>query len=280
MNCHNGAAYLEESLTSILKQSYKQWELIFFDNKSDDNSKKIFLSFKDKRLKYFYSSKFINLYRARNLAIEKSKGQFIAFLDTDDLWVKDKLEKQIKKMKHDNTNFLYSNYYIKNNNKVIVAFKKKKPEGFITNKLIGLNFIGILTVIFKKEILIKHKIKFNNTYNIIGDFDYFVHLSKRIRFSYLHEPLAIYRVHKKNFSLLNTDLYLKELTMWQKMNKKKFKKEIFQKFILNRKYITIKVHIINRRYKKALLKFMKYPFSLKKIKLFTMFLWPKKHLTL
>ena len=55
MNCYNGEEYLKESLESILAQSYLNWELIFFDNSSNDNSKKIFRSFKDKRFKYFFS---------------------------------------------------------------------------------------------------------------------------------------------------------------------------------------------------------------------------------
>ena len=95
MNCYNGEKYLKKSIKSILKQSYKNWELIFFDNKSQDNSKKIFFEFKDKRLKYFYSKKKLKLYRARNQAIKKSKGHYISFLDTDDFWHKDKLRDQI-----------------------------------------------------------------------------------------------------------------------------------------------------------------------------------------
>ena len=60
MNCHNGEKYLEESLNSIIKQSYKNWELIFFDNASKDNSAKIIKNFKDKRIKYIYSN-YVNL---------------------------------------------------------------------------------------------------------------------------------------------------------------------------------------------------------------------------
>ena len=71
LNCYNGEKYLNDALRSILKQSYKNWELIFWDNKSTDKSKKIFKSFKDKRLRYFYSNKHTSLYEAKNLAIKK-----------------------------------------------------------------------------------------------------------------------------------------------------------------------------------------------------------------
>ena len=99
INCYNGERYLKNSIQSVLNQSYNNWELIFWDNKSTDGSKKIALSYKDKRVKYFFSKKFTGLYQARNLAIRKAKGEFICFLDTDDWWVKNKLLEQVKLIK-------------------------------------------------------------------------------------------------------------------------------------------------------------------------------------
>ena len=99
MNCYNGEKYLRESIESILAQSYSDWELVFFDNNSNDKSKKIFNSFKDKRLKYFFSSKLLTLYNARNKALEKTRGDYISFLDVDDIWNENKLKVQVKKMK-------------------------------------------------------------------------------------------------------------------------------------------------------------------------------------
>ena len=95
MNCYNGEKYLKKSLQSILKQSYKNWELIFFDNNSKDKSKSILHNFKDKRIKYFKSNIYLKLYDGRNLAIKKARGDFISFLDTDDWWKKDKLKEQV-----------------------------------------------------------------------------------------------------------------------------------------------------------------------------------------
>ena len=96
MNCYNGEKYLTESLNSLLKQTYQNWELIFWDNISSDNSKKIFEKYKDERFKYFLSDRHMVLYGARNLAIKKAKGEFLAFLDTDDIWLKNKLDLQVK----------------------------------------------------------------------------------------------------------------------------------------------------------------------------------------
>ena len=114
MNCHNGEKFLNESISSVINQTYKNWELIFFDNFSKDKSREILNSFfHDKRIKYFRSQKFMSLYEARNSAIQKCKGKLIAFLDTDDIWLNDKLEKQILvyKTKKD-CDLIYSNFFV------------------------------------------------------------------------------------------------------------------------------------------------------------------------
>ena len=115
VNCFNGEEYLEDCLRSVLKQSYKNWELIFWDNISTDQSKKILKQFKDKRIKYFKSKKFTSLYKARNLAISKAKGDYVGFLDTDDIWKRNKLSEQIKILKKNkNIKIIYSNYIYNN----------------------------------------------------------------------------------------------------------------------------------------------------------------------
>ena len=86
MNCYNGEKYLKDSLNSLISQSYKNWELIFWDNQSNDRSKKIFDTFNDARLKYYKAQNHEKLYVARNQALSKAKGEYIAFLDVDDLW--------------------------------------------------------------------------------------------------------------------------------------------------------------------------------------------------
>ena len=122
MNCHNGGKYLKESINSILNQSYHNWELIFWNNSSFDNSKKIFLEFKDKRLKYFEDDKLKKLYDVRNLAIKKAKGKYIAFLDTDDYWKKEKLKKQIQFLEKKKASFIFSNFYVLKKRKKKIIF--------------------------------------------------------------------------------------------------------------------------------------------------------------
>ena len=109
MNCHNGEKFLIEAITSVLNQTYKNFELIFFNNFSSDKSEIIIKSINDDRIKYYSSNIFLELYSARNEAIKKAKGEYITFLDTDDLWENNKLDKQLEFFKN---NLSTKKYYI------------------------------------------------------------------------------------------------------------------------------------------------------------------------
>ena len=96
LNCYNGEKYLKDSLLSIKNQTYKNWELIFWDNRSTDKSASILKSYKDKRIKYYLASSHSKLGAARKKAFSKVSGELVGFLDVDDIWEKEKLEKQVK----------------------------------------------------------------------------------------------------------------------------------------------------------------------------------------
>lgn len=273
MNCHNGETYLKESINSILSQSYKNFEVIFWDNRSTDNSANIFKSFNDKRLKYYYSNRFTTLYEARNHAIKKSNGKFIAFLDADDLWNKDKLYLQIKKFKKKDVGLVYTNYYSLNQNTGIkrLAYKKKLPEGIVFNELLKDYFIGINTVIVRRSIMLREKKIFNKRFNIIGDFDLFMRLSKNIHFASINKPIAVYRIHNKNFSKNNYKMYISELKFWLNQQKLISKYNFFyvEETIL---YLEAIENISNKKFIFSLKKIFKLFSFKKKIKLLIFFL--------
>ena len=224
MNCHNGEKYLQKSLNSIFNQSYKNWELIFYNNKSKDKSKDIILSYKDKRIRYFETKSLLNLYKAKNLAVTKARGRFVCFLDTDDWWVKNKLELQITAFKKNKDyKFIFSNYYLyfQESGSKKIFFNNKINSGRITQFLLNDYKIGILSVMIEKKLLKKKK--FNSTYNIIGDFDYFINLSLKEKFFCINKPLAFYRYHNNNYSK-NTNLHFKEFDRWLKQNSNNFEK--------------------------------------------------------
>ena len=109
VNFHNGAKYLKKCIESIINQSYRNIEIILWDNASTDNSKKIIERYKDKNIKYFRNPTKENLYRARNRAIDVSSGNLIAFLDSDDWWEKNYLSSRKKVFNNPNIDFFYSN---------------------------------------------------------------------------------------------------------------------------------------------------------------------------
>ena len=231
INCHNGEKYLNECLDSIILQSYKNWEIIFWDNKSEDKSKSIFDMYSRYNTKYFYSENFLNLYEARNLAIEKASGKYICFLDVDDFWEKDKLKFQVNFLeKNKNFEMVYSKYYTFNEKKKkkFIQNNFELPSGKITKNLLSNYSIGILTICLKRNIF--EKKKFNKKFNIIGDFDFFLKLSKIIDIGCIQKPLANYRLHNDNYSTKKIDLYIKELKNWIKDNEDDFLKDKFSLF--------------------------------------------------
>jgi len=246
MNCYNGEDFLHESIESILNQTYRNWELIFWDNQSKDKSSEIFKSYKDERLKYFLANKHTSLYKARNLAIEKSKGDYIAFLDTDDLWEKEKLELQMHSFNNLEVGVVFSNLWMikKNIKKKKLYEKKKLPEGIIYDKLITNYNIGIITAVIRKKYYIKLKKKFDERFSIIGDFDLFLRLSKICKFESIQRPLASYRLHGKNLSILNKEKEIEESELWLKENKSNLEeiqiRNIKQK-VYYRKFINCKI---------------------------------------
>ena len=276
LNCFNGEAYLHEAINSIKLQTYKNWELIFWDNQSTDRSKKILNSFKLDKLKYFYSEKHTSLYEARNLAEKKCEGEYIAFIDADDTWEKNKLEKQIKLFENKLVGVVYGNLWIYNekSKKRKIFSKDKLIKGIIDKKILSNYKIGIITSMIRKDLLIDNKIYFDKKYNHIGDFDLFIKLSRICEFDAVQAPVATYRIHGNNLSLKNSDREISELKSWLLENKLLLNMEQKKQFsarILNREFINIK---LNRSFAETFLFFINHNYLWKNFKFFLLLLTP------
>ena len=285
MNCYNGETYLRESIDTIISQTYKNWELIFWDNQSKDSSSEIFKSYKDPRFKYYYAKKHTSLYEARNLAIEKSNGDLIAFIDTDDLWKENKLELQIPYFDDPHVGLVFSNYWVikKKIKKKKLHTNKKLPSGNIYDKLIENYSIGIITAVIRRKHYLKLEKKFDERFTIIGDFDLFLRLSKLYLFKSIQNPLAYYRLHGRNLSIINVNKEIEELDVWLRENKLNLGKLHIKKItksVDHRRFVKLKIEGRLRESLIMLLKLKVNPFKIKNLIIFFMpifilkkFLW-------
>lgn len=150
---YNSSKFIDDCISSVLSQSYIHWELLIVDDFSMDNSKDIILAFSnlDERIKPVFLNKNVGAAEARNIAIQKSKGKYIAFLDSDDLWESYKLENQLSFMRENNIAFSFSNYQLISEDglvlsNIILAPKKVTYHSYLKNTI-----IGCLTVIINRE---------------------------------------------------------------------------------------------------------------------------------
>ena len=122
INCYNGEKYLNEAIDSIINQTYTNWEVIFWDNCSTDNSALIAKNY-DERLKYFHVEKTSPLGKARNFALKKASGNYVAFLDCDDLYLPDKLMIQLNLMQSKDAVLSYGSWIKINENHLFMLNK-------------------------------------------------------------------------------------------------------------------------------------------------------------
>ena len=109
---YNSSQFIKECVSSVLRQTYRNWELIIVDDCSRDNSRNIIrdLAKKDTRINTVFLQKNVGAAEARNIAIRKARGKYIAFLDSDDIWLENKLKKQIKFMRDAGIAFSFTSY--------------------------------------------------------------------------------------------------------------------------------------------------------------------------
>lgn len=147
---HNSEKTIESCINSVLGQTYNNWEHIIIDDCSTDSTSTIAknISNGESRIKYVKLPDNQGSGKARNKGIQLAKGRFIAFLDSDDIWLPQKLEIQLKFIRDNNLFFTYSSYFV-NNNSTISLFRVKEQLGY--KDLLKTCWIGCLTVIYDVE---------------------------------------------------------------------------------------------------------------------------------
>ena len=200
MPVYNCEKYVRSAIRSVKEQTHKNWHLIIVNDMSEDNSKaeieKEIKNIKDK-VTLINLEENVGVAKSRNIALNESKSKYIAFLDGDDVWKKEKLEKQINYMKVNNYSFTYTNFtYVKGK-----RYKKVKvfPKYLDYKKALKNTFILTSTVVIDKD-------KINEKYIKMPDIEsedtatwWNILKNNNIAFG-LNENITIYRVHRKGLS--------------------------------------------------------------------------------
>lgn len=177
MPSYNSANTLNRALNSIFKQNYKNWELIFVDDGSTDNTKRIIKEYNSHKIKYFKNNQNKGQAFSRNYALKMATGKYIAFLDSDDEWHPNKLEHQINYMKSFNLDFSYTNYiYVIKN----ISCLREMPEKISFKKLLNENIVGQSTVVYEKK---KYE-KYNFSTKFRMDYYFWLKISKKKKYIY------------------------------------------------------------------------------------------------
>ncbi len=224
MPVYNCGAYINETINCVLNQTYSNWELIIVDDCSTDDTKSIIDNYINEKIKYYKLDYNQGAAHARNIAIEHASGNYIAFLDGDDLWDEHKLEKQINFMITNNYSFtstLYSRIDENGNyKKWISKYVKRRDYNLLLKRCPGNS-----TIIYNKDILGKTYIPHIRKRN-----DYVMWLSiikKSIYIYELEEVLSFYRIRKNSLSSKKTELVKYQWFVYRKLEKLSFIKSSY-----------------------------------------------------
>lgn len=193
----NTGKFIGQTIQSVVNQTYSNWELLIVDDCSTDDTDEIVKAFHDHRIRYFKNEKNIGAALARNRAMREAQGEWIAFLDSDDLWDFRKLERQIDFMNHHGYLFSYHEYVKIDEEDNPLHVHVSGPDRITKHMMYNYGYPGCLTFMYSAKAmgLIQIKdIRKNNDYAIL------LELCKKADCYLLKENLAEYRVRKQSIS--------------------------------------------------------------------------------
>jgi len=195
---YNSAAYLEETINSVKNQTFKNWKLIIVDANSNDQTQKILKKYiSHKKIKVIFLKKKKKAGFCRNFALLKSKSDYIAFIDSDDIWGKEKLSKQLYFMVKNKYHFTYTNYLPFKTDIKEKSLKEIKPKKFFNFEMFTKNTsIATSSMVIKRSLI--GNTKFTNT-KICEDYFFKCAILKKTKYAYcLAKNLMRYRIRKNS----------------------------------------------------------------------------------
>ncbi|EKD74366.1 MAG: Glycosyl transferase, family 2 [uncultured bacterium] len=212
MNAYNAEKYLEEAIDSVYMQTCQDWEIIFWDNVSTDRTAEIAKKY-DRKLRYFCGEEHVLVGKARNYALEKAQGKYIAFLDCDDIWLPNKLETLLKLFEiNPSIGFVYSDCYIIDETGKVTDCLSAQGEFYCGEVFI--RFIsGIVaptsSMIFKKTVI--DEIGRFRYFKISEHYDLVLRIANKYPVDFSRERLIKYRSHSESLSHKESEKFFSEI---------------------------------------------------------------------
>ena len=208
MNGYNSEAYLKEAIDSVYAQTFEDWEIVFVDNCSTDETKAIVKSY-DEKIKYYKTDENIPLGAARNFGLQFCKAEYIAFLDTDDIWLEHKLETQIKIMdKNKNLQLSYGGVvYIDKNGNEIGRLMPKANSGKVFSQLLKRYEINMQSVLLRNN----NQIAIDASLAHSPDYDLFMGIASKAEVNVIKDYLVKYRKLENSLTSKNIKIWWSEM---------------------------------------------------------------------
>ena len=195
---YNSELYISETIDSVINQTFKNWNLTIVDDNSNIETREVLKKYANHpNINIIWLKKNKKAGFCRNLAIRNSKSEYIAFIDSDDIWNKEKLSKQLDFMIKNKYNFTYTNYLPFTSGKKLNNFREIMPEKYFTfEKFTKNTSIATSTMIIKRSSI--GNVKFNNV-RICEDYFFKCQILKKVGYAYcLSENLTKYRIRKNS----------------------------------------------------------------------------------
>jgi len=218
MPSYNHERFISEAIESVLNQTFTDLELIIIDDASKDSSKNIIKNYeeKDDRIYAIFHKKNKGIAKTMNEGLEEACGKFIAPSASDDVWVKDKLRKQLEVLNGNEDLAVWSEGLIIDAQSAPTGetftqkhgASKKKKSGNIFEELLKGNYICGQSIILKRENL--KEIRYDERLKYLNDYKFMVNLAKKYKFYFIPEPLVMYRIHGRNAILSDREGWTKD----------------------------------------------------------------------
>lgn len=242
INCYNGEKYLREAIDSVIAQTYENWEMVFWDNQSTDSTREIVENYKNSKIKYFYAPEHTSLGEGRNNALMEVIGDYVCFLDSDDVWHNSFLNETVAVLEaNKRVGLAYSGY------QYIGAKKGVHRSGKIgirnLTSLLEEYDIALSGAVFKRSIQKNNSIYFDTSFNLIEDLDFFTKLCSIEPAFRLEAPLLYYRIHSNNLSRKTTNWYSEYLRFYNRIKDERTDDANYPKGV-----VAIKKRMLNARF--------------------------------